>query len=278
LDGSVLLLDVETTGAEADAQVIELAVQFGFGDIYGDIPPAVRTWRFKPSVPIHPGAQRVHGISAVDLANELPFIASAQDIAELLDSALVLIGYNIKFDIDRLFAELIRAKIRPPDLKDKAIVDTLRLWHFGEPRTLAAAHRRFVGDDFADQHTAAADIAATGRVTLAMLDAFGLSGEAWHDIAEKCEPERKFWLGHTNHFRWTAEGDVVVVTFGKHKDAKLHELASSQAGYLKWMLKQDFPMHVMEVVQQAINRKGQAFLQWAATRYPPPAAVPGGDG
>lgn len=267
LDSTVLLLDTETTDVGDNAQVIELAVQFGFGDEH--TPPPVKVWRFKPTVPIHPGAQAIHGISMDMLNHELPFAAYAQDIAELIDSALVLIGYNIKFDLQRLGADLARAKTPMPDLSGKAIVDTLRLWHYGEPRTLAAAHRKFVGGDFDDAHSAAADIAATGRVTLAMLEQFGLSGQAWHDIADTIEPERKLWLGHTNHLKW--DGDRVVITFGKHKDVAITDVPN---GYWKWVLGQDFPAHVKEVANAAFKMPGPRLMAWVAQKYPPPAVTP----
>ena len=65
----VVVFDVETTGTRKDYdQIIEFSAQQGFGS---DAPR--KTWRFKPSVPISPGAQRVHGISMDDLKDCEPF-------------------------------------------------------------------------------------------------------------------------------------------------------------------------------------------------------------
>lgn len=275
LDGQVLLLDVETTGTDKGRdQIVELAIQFGFGT--DDDPPVTKVWRFKPTVPIHPGAQRVHGISMAMLEHELPFVASSQAIATYLDAAEVLIGYNIRFDLDMLVAELTRARQPIPDLAVKTVVDPLRLWHQFEPRTLAAAHRRFVGAELENAHNAAADIAATGRVALAMLDAFGVYDKSWAEIGALCEPERKFWLGHTDHFKWVWHdgAPVVIVTFGKHKDTLLHECATNGSkGYLGWVQKHDFPPHVKHIAHRAmVTNGGQSFLAWAASVYPPPPA------
>ncbi len=279
IDTSVLLLDVETTGTnKAVDQVIELAIQYGFDahDPTGFVVPApVTVWRFKPDVPIHPEAARVHGISIEMLADAPAFRVHAQRILELIDQAAVLIGYNVSFDLEMLQAEAARAGLTFPALRDTHIVDPLRIWHHFEPRTLAAAHARFVGDGFENAHSAAADIAATGRVAIAMFEQFGLSGQPWDAISELCNPDRKFWLGNTGHLRWAptaADGVVVVITFGKHKDAALHELAVTQPGYLRWVLKQDFPPHVKQICHEAVSRRGGGyFLSWARAAYPPPA-------
>ena len=62
-DHTLTVFDVETTGTRKDQdQIIEPSAQQGLGT---DTPR--KTWRIKPSVPISPGAQRVHGISMDDL-------------------------------------------------------------------------------------------------------------------------------------------------------------------------------------------------------------------
>jgi len=285
LDTSVLVIDVESTGVnKAVDQVIELAVQYGFGTVDEAtgraIPAPTTVWRFKPTVPIHPGAQRVHGISEVMLADASPFSAHASRIAELLDEAVVLIGYNIAFDLEMLNAEFQRAGADAIDVMRKHVVDPYRLWQRHEPRNLAEAHRRFVGGDFDNAHSAVADIAATGRVALGMIDAFALHGKDWGEIADLCDPDRKMWLGGSNHFKWVwADGPVapptVILAFGKHKDTPVPELAATNAGYLRWMQKQDFPPHVKLICQRACSMRPQAFLAWAAASYPPPPALDG---
>src|SRR5215207_3055129 len=97
----VLVSDVETTGTDRRRdQVIELCVQDGL-----DGAASSRIWRFKPSVPINPGAQAVHGISMEDLAGCPSFGACAEEIVEVFTAAEVVIGYNLAFDIDMLQSE-----------------------------------------------------------------------------------------------------------------------------------------------------------------------------
>lgn len=277
-DTSVLLLDVETTGIKPTDQVIELAVQYGFethDDAGNVISAPVTVWRFKPDVPIHPAAQKVHGITPEMLAREQPFKFSARRISDLLNEAQVLIGYNVKFDLEMLAVELQRAGAAPIDYQGKYVVDPYRLWQRCEPRGLQEAHRRFVGGDFDQAHSAAADIAATARVALGMIEAFQLQGKHWGEIADLADPDRKLWLGGSNHFRWSFESGapLVVVAFGKHKDTVLTELASTNSGYLRWMVKQDFPQHVKLVCQKATSMRAHAFLQWAMSAFPPPEST-----
>ena len=70
---NIIVFDTETTGTDPqEDQVIEIAIQSGLG------PDAeMETQRFKPSVPIKPAAQAVHGISIEDLKDCPPFLSKA---------------------------------------------------------------------------------------------------------------------------------------------------------------------------------------------------------
>src|SRR5438105_10979342 len=95
-DTRLLVFDTETTGLRRDHdQVIELAVQAGL-----TAAAPRHTWRFKPSVPIDPEAQKVHGISMDALVAERPFLAYAPRLHRMFTAAEVLIGYNVAFDLD----------------------------------------------------------------------------------------------------------------------------------------------------------------------------------
>ena len=267
----VVVFDCETTGTDrVNDQVIELCVQCGLED---DAPSHV--WRIKPVVPIHPGAQAVHGISMADLEDCPAFADVADEIAVVFADADVIVGYNLAFDIDMLHAECARAKRPLVDFSGKQIVDAFRLWQQCEPRSLQHAHQRFVGNGFAAAHSASADVAATGRVLAGMLRAFDLEGRDWTDIANVCDPGRASWVGPSRHLQWRDE--VIVLGFGKHGGAPVHELASGpDRSFLRWVLDRDFPPHVTEVCRAALDLPGDEFLAWARTRYgvPAPTAQP----
>jgi DNA polymerase III subunit epsilon len=267
----ILVFACETTGIDFTRdQVIELCVQHGLGE---DAPS--RTWRICPSVPIHPSAQAVHGITMADLAGCPRFEAFADEIARVFAEADVVVGYNLQFDIDMLQAELTRLGRPLLDLGGKQIVDAFRLWQQCEPRSLQHAHRRFVGEEFAAAHSATADVAATGRVLVGMLRHFQLEGRDWSQIATVCDPGRASWVGSSRHLRW--ENEVVVLGFGKHTGAAIHELAAGpDRGFLRWVIERDFPPHVIEICRAALERTGDELHAWIRQRFgqPAPTAQP----
>jgi DNA polymerase III subunit epsilon len=267
----IIVFDCETTGIDFTRdQVIELCVQHGLDDRAHS-----RTWRIKPSVPIHPAAQAVHGITMDELASCPSFAEYADEIAMVFAQADVVVGYNLSFDIDMLQAEYTRIGRPLLDLSNKKIVDAFRLWQQCEPRSLTHAHRRFVGDEFASAHSASADVAATGRVLVGMLRHFNLEGQEWGQIAQVCDPGRASWVGPSRHLRW--ENDVIVLGFGKHAGAPVHELAAGpDRNLLRWVVDKDFPPHVAEICKAALERPGDELVAWVRQRFgqPAPTAQP----
>lgn len=269
-DHEVLVFDVETTGTDKRRdQVIELCMQFG-------LEGPSRTWRFRPSCPISPGAQAVHGISIEDLADCPTFAECAEEIAAIFTQHEVIVGYNLSFDIDMMQAEYERLRVAAAergglpvaqlDVRGKVIVDPYRLWQQCEPRSLQHAHQRFVGQTFEAAHSASADVAATGRVLAGMLKNFGLDTHDWRGVAQVCDPQRPSWVGPTRHLQW--DGPAIVITFGKHAGAQVHELARGEfRDYLRWVCEKDFPMHVREVCQRALELPAEEFLGWVKGEF-----------
>jgi DNA polymerase-3 subunit epsilon len=258
-----VVLDVETTGKEkATDQIIELCLRFGLGP-----DAAASTWRIRPEVPIHPEALSVHGITMEALAACPLFPAVVSEFLPLITGADVLVGYNVRFDLDMLQAELARAELPPLSFAGKQIVDVLRLWHYAEPRTLVAAHAKFCGEALVDAHQAAVDVAATARVLSSMLATFGLSDKPWPEIAAISDPfaNRAAWLGPSPHIQWDESG-AVVFGFGKYKG---QQVAHADGGFLRWVLAKDFPPHVKKICRVARERRGM-FDEWIATYYPRP--------
>ena len=254
----ILLLDTETTGKNpATDQIIELCIQQGL-----DGEP--RTRRIKPTCPIHPEATAVHGITAEMLVDCPTFSQVGKDVARILGEATVIIGYGLAYDLDIIQAELARAGMPPLDLTGKHLIDSLRLWHHFEPRSLTAAHERFSGGKFEGAHGAAADVSATGRVLTGMLSAFGLVGHDWPAVAMLSNPftGREKWIGPSHHIQW--DNGAPVFAFGKSKGKRVDEV---DPGYLTWVQRGEFPGHVKLICQWAQEMAPDVFLARCGTEF-----------
>ena len=262
----IVVFDTETTGTDKQVdQIIELCAQFGLGE-----DALSKTWRMRPQVEIQPGAQAVHGISKEELADCPLFVEIADELREVFAAADMLVGYNLRFDIEMLQAEYGRLGQAPVDLSNKLIVDPFRLWQQCEPRSLMDAHRRFAGGEFEAAHSASADVAATGRVLQGMVQSFDLA-EDWEAIADICEPDRKYWIEGTRHLRWNEQGRIEL-GFGKSAGTLLSEIAAGpDASYLRWIVDKDFPDHVREACRQALDLSPEDFDLWSQKRFAKPA-------
>ena len=137
-----IIFDTETTGLDKnDDRVIEIGAvelvdRFATGRTFHVyINPQGRD--------IHPDAQRVHGISAADLADKPVFDAIADQFCEFIEGAK-LVAQNAGFDTDFINAEFARLNL-PPVTNDR-VVDTLQLArrkHPMGPNSLDALCKRY---------------------------------------------------------------------------------------------------------------------------------------
>lgn len=88
---SIVYLDTETTGLGDTDQIIELAIINQQGQV-------LFNHRFKPSVPVHPKAAAVHGISNADLDHCLTVLDMSPALYALLHNRHI-VAYNAQFDI-----------------------------------------------------------------------------------------------------------------------------------------------------------------------------------
>ena len=137
-----IIFDTETTGLDkSDDRVIEIGAvelvnRFATGRTFHVyINPQGRV--------IHPDAQRVHGISAKDLAGKPDFAAIADEFCEFIEGAK-LVAHNASFDMDFINAEFARLSL-PPVTNDR-VIDTLQLArrkHPMGPNSLDALCKRY---------------------------------------------------------------------------------------------------------------------------------------
>lgn len=62
-----------------------------------------------PEVEIHPKALEAHGITREECANGLPFSHVAERFSQALDRCRMVVGYNVRYDLDMMLICLHRA-------------------------------------------------------------------------------------------------------------------------------------------------------------------------
>lgn len=245
----IVTLDTETTGTRRDVdRIVEIALLVEYDE------PLV--WRINPGVPIPAEASAVHGITDADVAGCPSFAQCAPIWLDRIRNAATIAGFNLRFDLEIIQSELDRAGLQPLDLSRVALIDAMRWWQSVEPRTLVAAHEKFVGGEF-NAHSAGEDVRATKRV----LDA--LAARYPQTDISVCDPmpDRHLWFGPTRHLTW--DGEAVVVGFGKHEGRRLHEM---DRGFLEWVISKDFPAHVKLACRAALAFPADEFLKRARAR------------
>ena len=242
----VLAFDLETTGVSTNNdRIVQLALIGTLSD--GTAVNVERT--VKPGVPIPLDASRIHGIYNEDVRNLPPFAEVADEVAELIEGA-ILVGHNVRsFDYAMLKKEFLRLGRLAP--QPKAIMDTLELvrrLRLPRPHNLGALCQRH-GIRLEAAHTAAADAAATMllfwrlsvehapafRRSLVELERWIVHGDGAKDASElgpglnDLEP-----LDALGKIR--LDGDEMVISFGRHRGRYLSEIQANDPSYIAWLL------------------------------------------
>ena len=118
----ILAFDLETTGVSTNNDRI---VQYALIGTLEDGTPVNVEQLVKPPVRIPYDASNIHGIYNEDVRDKPPLSEVADELAELIDGA-ILVGHNVrKFDYAMLKNEFLRMGRLAP--QPKAIMDTLEL-------------------------------------------------------------------------------------------------------------------------------------------------------
>lgn len=240
----VICIDCETTGLDrASDYVIDVVIR-DFDD-----PNIVKMWRVHPPKPIPPEISAIHGITNEMVRESPTFGMVSEEIKVAIEAADVIVGYNPDFDIDLLKMEFIRAgwsAVKWP----KVVVCAMRLWDICIPREkrhLQNAYKEFVNPaGFDGHHGALADTLATVHVLRNQMKMFDLVGKPWVEL----NPERATWVGSSNHFIWSDDSrEAIMVNFGKMKG---YTLMMCDRGLMHWIMKNDFPPHVKQLIEKAL--------------------------
>jgi len=247
LDRPIAFFDIEATGISPRAdRIVELCVI----KITPNKQQSTHIFRINPQRPIPSEAEAIHGISDADVADCPTFPELAREIADLLEGC-DLGGYNIgRFDIPMLTEEFTRAAITF-DVESRRVLDVQRIYHRKEPRDLSAALNFYCNEMHLGAHGAEADVLATIRVFEGQLERYPDLPHDMNELDDYCNPRDPTWVDRTGKLRWI-NGEVAL-NFGKKKGMTLRELVATDQGFIKWMLRSDFPADTREIVTNALD-------------------------
>lgn len=248
LSRPLAVFDVESTGLNPRSdRIIELSIVKVFPDWSKK---EVYTWRFNPCMPIPPESTAVHGITDADVA-ACPHFSDEVDNIDAILADCDLGGYNlIHFDIPILEEEFMRCG-RPFDLDSRKVIDAQKIYFRKEPRDLTAAVRFFCGREHDGAHGAEADAIATLDVIKGEFARYADLPDNLDAIDREYNERDESSVDRAGKFKW--ENGEVIVNFGKKKGATLKDLQQNDKGFLKWMVKSDFPLDTRKIAEDALE-------------------------
>lgn len=247
LDRPLLVFDIESTGINPRAdRIIELAAI----RVHPDGRRESADWLLNPGVPIPIESTAIHGIRDEDVANCPRFGEVAPEI-EAYFHGCDLAGFNhTRFDIPLLSEEFLRIGLFF-DIDSRRIIDAQRIFHKREPRDLTAAVKFYCGEDFTDAHGARADTEATLRVLEGQFRRYPDLPRDPDELDKLLNERDPFFVDRTGRLRWV-DGEMTI-NFGKKQGQKVRDLVETDPGFLRWILRGDFPRDMQKLIQDALE-------------------------
>lgn len=216
-----IIFDTETTGlspAKGDRIIeigaIELENNFPTGKIY-------HQFINSDGFPIHPDAERIHGINEVFLKDKPVFSAIAEDFLKFFSNA-TLIAHNASFDMGFVNAELSR--IGKPPFSPDVVIDTLAIAkrkHPMGPNSLDALCKRYgIDNSHRTKHGALLDSELLAEVYIELLG----GKQASLELAARSDQANLQAARSGNNRRQKAiQRPAPLVSRLSEKDQKLHQ-------------------------------------------------------
>lgn len=239
--------DIEATGVNvANDRIIEIAVIKVFPN--GDVQR--KTNLLNPTIPIPNESTLIHGISNEDVKDKPTFKEVARDYAKFFEGA-DLAGFNIlKFDVPILVEEFLRADVEF-DYSRKKIIDSQKIFHLMEKRTLSAAYKFYCQKAMENAHSAESDTQASMEVLISQIEKYdgqevtdGLErkvGMIKNDMETLGKLVGNDMIDLAGRMIRNDKGEVIF-NFGKHKGKVVEKVFAEEPAYYDWMMNGDFPL------------------------------------
>jgi DNA polymerase III subunit epsilon len=243
----ICFFDLETTGVNiAHDRIIEIAVikVMPNGEIIR------KTNLINPSIPILAESTAIHGITNEDVKDKPLFKEVAREYARFMEGA-DLAGFNVlKFDLPMLVEEFLRADVEF-DYSRKKIVDSQKIFHLMEKRTLSAAYKFYCQKEMDNAHSAQSDTQVSMEVLIAQIEKYegkdvtdGLDrkvGTIRNDMDALSRLVSDDLVDLAGRMILNDKGDVLF-NFGKHKNKLVDKVFNEEPSYYDWMMNGDFPL------------------------------------
>ena len=241
LERPLIVLDLETTGLDADAdRIVQIAITMHYPN------REAIEWAtlVNPEIPVL--NTKNHNISDADLVGKPAFRELAPALVQRITEVDIM-GYNVQFDIKFMKAEMTRAEV-VWDWKGH-IIDPLHIYRFKRGHTLSNAYKTYVDPKgFEGAHDAQNDVRATEKVLAGQLNEHQDLPRTVKELSAFCFPHPTNALDKTGKFVW--QGTEAAINFGKHRGKLLRNV---DRGYLKWLTISDFPDDVKQIAEDALN-------------------------
>ncbi len=243
----ICFFDLETTGVSiAHDRIIEIAVI--------KVMPNGETIRksnlLNPTIPISEESTAIHGITNEAVKDKPLFKEVAREYARFMEGC-DLAGFNIlKFDVPMLVEEFLRAGVEF-DYSRKKIIDSQKIFHLMEKRTLSAAYKFYCQKEMDNAHSAEADTQASMEVLMAQIERYegqdvtdGLErkvGMIKNDMETLAKLVGDGLVDLAGRMIVNEKGEVIF-NFGKHKNKLVTNVFKEEPSYYDWMMNGDFPL------------------------------------
>lgn len=261
LKSPLCFFDIEATGINIITdRIIEIAVikLMPSGEILR------KSNVLNPTIPIPAESTAIHGLSDEDVRDKPTFKTVAKEYAKFFEGA-DLAGFAImKFDVPILVEEFLRADVEF-DYTRKRIIDSQKIFHLMEKRTLSAAYKFYLGKEFENHHTAEADTEASMDVFLAQVERYenqevtdtlnrklGIIKNDM-DVLHKVTSVQQVDLSGRMILN---DKGIEVFNFGKHKNKSVTDVFKQEPAYYDWIMNGEFPL---DTKRKATEIKLRAF-------------------
>jgi DNA polymerase-3 subunit epsilon len=243
----ICFFDLETTGTNIQHdRIIEIAVTklFPSGEIIR------KANLINPTIPIPAESTVFHGITNEDVKGKPTFKEVAREYAKLFEGS-DLSGFNImKFDVPMLVEEFLRCDVEF-DYTRKKIIDSQKIFHMMEKRTLKAAYQFYCNKDLDNSHSAESDTDASMDVLLAQIERYETQevtdtqgnkiGEIRNDMEILSKLTSQGMVDLAGRMIMTPKGDIIY-NFGKHKGKEVKSVFREDPAFYDWVMNGDFSL------------------------------------